>query len=155
MYPDLRRTPRPEAGKRHAGFTLLEIMISILVVAILAAIAVPSYGDHVTRGRLQAGVALLKANRERLEQNYSDNRSYALADGSCALVAYTDPDSGFAYACVVSNAGQRYVITATGTGPVAGFRYSIDEAGIEQTLILKAGWSSATLPANRFIVRKE
>lgn len=156
------RTLRPgEAvlpGRRaaaDAGFTLIEIVITILIVSILAAIAVPSYADYVLRGRLNGATAVLKSTRERLEQYYSDNRSYALPSGACAIAAFADNDSKFTFACAVAGAGQQFTLTATGTGIAAAFVYSIDQAGIERTLGVRAGWSSAALPVTRFIVRKE
>ncbi|MET0508016.1 MAG: type IV pilin protein [Burkholderiaceae bacterium] len=155
MHSKLRRAAEFKAGRSRAGFTLLEMVVTLLIIAVLATVAVPSYSDYLIRGRLQAGVGVLKSSRERLEQSYSDNRSYAAADGSCAMAPFTDSDSGFAYACSLAAGGQRFTLTATGTGPVAGFRFAIDEAGIERTLIVRVGWSSAPLPVNRFIVRKE
>ena len=137
------------------GFTLLEIMITLVVISILAAIAIPSYSDYLLRGRLSGGTALLGSTRQQLEQRYSDDRSYANGGGACSIAAFADTDSGFSFTCTVSAGGQRFVLTATGAGPTAGFQYTIDEAGIETTVAVRSGWSSATLPVNRLIVRKE
>ena len=46
-------------------------------------------------------------------------------------------------------------IVATGAGPATGFQFGLNEAGIEQTLVVKTGWSAATLPVNRFILKRE
>jgi len=140
---------------RPRGFTLLEMLIVIAVIAITAAFAVPAYGDYILRGRLTAGVAVLKATRDRLEIAYSDNRSYARDDGSCAVAVFVDRDSQFSFACTLASSGQRFTLTATGTGGSSGFSYSMDEAGIERTLGVRAGWTSATLPASRFILKRE
>jgi type IV pilus assembly protein PilE len=141
--------------RRMAGFTLIELMIVVAVVAVLAGIAVPQYGDHVLRGQLSSGTANLKEVRSRMEQRYADNRSYAApASAACAVGAFTHPDSGFSYTCALNNGGQGFVFTATGTGRTAGFTYTIDEAGVESTTATKSGWTSATLPVNRFIIRK-
>ncbi len=142
-------------ARAAAGFTLVEVLITMLIVAILSAVALPSYSDYLTRGHLNAGAGLLKSTRERLEQRYSDERSYALAGGGCAIATFQDIQSGFSFSCTVSAAGQRFTLTATGAGPSAGFQYAIDEAGIERTLAVRAGWSGAALPVNRFILRKE
>ena len=145
------------AGKasRTAGFTLIELMIGVAVVALLAGIAVPHYGEYVLRGQLTAGTANLKEVRSRMEQRYADNRSYGLPGGTaCAVADFTHPDNGFAYSCTLNNAGQGFVFTAGGTGRTAGFTYTIDEAGVERTTATKSGWTSVSLPVNRFIIRK-
>ena len=56
--------------KPSDGFTLIEVMIALLVVAILAAVAYPSYQEHLTRSkRSEAKAALLKAAQLQ-ERNY-------------------------------------------------------------------------------------
>ena len=59
-----------------AGFTLIELMIVVVVVAILGAVAYPSYQDHVRKAkRAEAKTALLKA-AQVLERNYSNSSTY-------------------------------------------------------------------------------
>ena len=64
--------------KNHnlAGFTLIEVMITVAVVAILAAVAMPQYFDYVTRSRLVEAKTNLVDMRTRLEQFFLDNRAY-------------------------------------------------------------------------------
>ena len=67
---------------RHAaawGFTLIELMIVIAVVAILAAVALPAYGDYLRRGQLPEAFTNLADLRVKMEQYYQDNRSYGAA----------------------------------------------------------------------------
>lgn len=139
---------------RHAGFTLIELMIALAVVAILAGIAIPEYSSQVLRSQLSAATGSLKEVRARMEQRYADNRAYTDVAGACAIPNFLDLDSGFNFTCVPANAGQSFVFTATGTGRAVGFVYSIDEAGIERTIGVRSGWTSTTLPVNRFIVRR-
>lgn len=157
--PDNRAGQCRSAGARQRsrahGFSLLELMIAIVIMAIVTAFAVPAYADYILRGRLNAGAALLKSTGERLALAYSDNRHYAGAAGACAIAAFSDRDSSFSFTCAATAGGQGFLVTATGTGPTTGFRYSLDEAGVGRTLAVRSGWSSATLPVNRFIVAKE
>jgi type IV pilus assembly protein PilE len=141
-------------GSRSKGFTLIELMIALAVVAILGAVALPSYRDSVTRSSLASGTANLKELRTRMEQRYADNRSYQASVSGCAIPNFIDTSDGFSYACSLTNSGQGFTWTATGSGKSAGFTYTIDEAGIETTTAARTGWTTATLPVARFVLRK-
>jgi type IV pilus assembly protein PilE len=129
------------------GFTLIELMIVVAIIGILAGIALPQYGDYVTRGMLQEGVSALSDGRVKMEQFYQDNRTYA--GGPCPAAT-----TNFTYAC--SNmAATTYTITATGVsgGKVSSFTYDIKETNIKRTTAAKAGWGST--PANCWHVKKD
>lgn len=140
--------------RRNAGFTLIELMIILTIVGILSAIAIPAWNGYAERARLANGVSILKETRLRMEQFYADNRSYG-SGGGCAVADFHDSDGKFDISCTLQAGGQQYLLTATGVGPSAGFAYTIDDAGIEATTGVPAGWYSGSLPASRFIVRKE
>ena len=79
---------RSSVRRRHrlgmAGFTLIEVMITVAIVAILAAVAYPSYLDQVRRGnRAEARTALME-NAQFLERNYTVNSCYHRTDAGCA-----------------------------------------------------------------------
>jgi type IV pilus assembly protein PilE len=64
-------------SKRHAaGFTLLELMIVVAVVAILASIALASYRDQVVKSRRATGAACLQERAQFMERYYTTYLSY-------------------------------------------------------------------------------
>ncbi len=147
------RTASPDAG-----FTLIEVMITVAIIAILASIAVPSYRDYVIRGAVSEGVSMLSGLRTRMEQFYLDNRVYGTGS-TCGLTMPTlDTNRDqFSYACTVADGGSSYVITATGVAgkPSDGFVYTINQDGEQRTTAVAATWSATTtVPANRWITRK-
>lgn len=132
--------------QREQGFTLIEVMITVAIVAILAAIAVPSYTEYVMRARITEAVSQLSDMRVKMERYFQDNRSFtppgpAIAPCTAGTVAPLPTSPNFVYACVGLGANV-YTVTATGVagGPMAQFQYSVNEANVRTTLALPAGW---------------
>lgn len=75
--PSLRYSPQD-----HAGFTLIEVMIVVAIVAILAAIAVPAYRDSVVKTWRGKAAACLTTLAQSMERRYSVGFSYAGAAGA-------------------------------------------------------------------------
>jgi type IV pilus assembly protein PilE len=137
-------------NRKQQGFTLIEVMITVAIVAILAAIALPQYGIYVTRSSLVEAQAGLGAYRVLMEQYYQDNRNY----GTAACGAPAPTYKNFAHGCTLTGAGgQGYTATATGNSGsrVEGFAYSINHANARSTTAAPSGW---TKTAGCFIVNK-
>lgn len=63
--------------RRNGGFTLLELMMTIIVVAILASIAAPSYMQHIQSARREAAKKSLLELAQHLEGYYANHMSYS------------------------------------------------------------------------------
>jgi type IV pilus assembly protein PilE len=136
------------------GFTLIELMVAVAVIAILAATAVPAYRDYSVRAQLVDATAALADQRVRMEQFYADNRHYG--SGTCG--ATLPILERFVLSCELSAEGQGYVVTAAGRTDslLNGFKYSIDQANRRVTVAWGAGWGSVPAAGEtRWLIRKE
>ncbi|MGQ4879121.1 type IV pilin protein [Billgrantia sp. LNSP4103-1] len=118
---------QPTATRRvERGFTLIELMIAVAVIAILASIAIPSYQNYVRNARVTDGQAKLMELAGQLERCYTTNSSY-----SGCLSLPEDSEDGF-FEITGTPSAASYTLTATHSGNQvkAGCKtMTIDQAG--------------------------
>ena len=108
---------------RHTkGFTLIELMIVVAIVAVLASIAYPSYQEQIAKAKRADAASALMTGAQALERYYTSNGSYLGAGGTIAAVFPTQvPDNGTAYYTIAAtaSAANSFTLLATRAGAMA------------------------------------
>lgn len=102
---------------RQSGFTLIEVMITVVIISILASIAYPSYQEFVKRGNRTEGQAFLNEASARQERYYAQNNEYITSDANIGKLNLKNGDkseTGKYELSIAANTGDGgYTLTAT------------------------------------------
>ncbi len=119
------------------GFSLLELMLTITIVAILASIAYPSYKEHVAKSRRTDAQSALLQIAQFMEKNYTATGTYQLPSSAASLPFTSIPqDSNNSYYTIsLSNVtSTTFTVIATRTGGMLGDwcgDFTLNQAGTE------------------------
>lgn len=104
--------------KENKGFTLIELMITVVIIGILAAIAYPSYTQYVAQSARSEGLTAVMRAANAQEQYYLDNRKYTtdLTDIGFNVSPFITENGHYS---VASTGGSKFTITATARGTQA------------------------------------
>ena len=141
------------------GFTLTDTLITVAIVAILTALAIPSYSAYIIRGQRNAAKAVLLQTAQSMERFYTNNGSYSnagnfplapvLGTGTC--VAVSPMDSNTTTYCVsgANTASGGFLLTATpcgdGPGCPAGANLGFNDPTCDQLTFDNTGLKGAII----------
>lgn len=138
----------------QGGFTLVELLITIAILGILGAVALPSYRAYVVRGNIPEATSRLATKQVQMEQFFQDNRTYV---GGTGCTSDTTSSKVFNFTCTDGGdavAAGTYTITAVGKDSMNGFKFTINQAGAKTTRAVPSGWTTPS-PNNCWATKKD
>jgi prepilin-type N-terminal cleavage/methylation domain-containing protein len=129
-------------GQRHArGFTLIELMITVAIVAILTGIAYPSYRNYVIRSQIVNATTGLQTMQANMERYFQDNRTYMDANTFTSPCKTAVTIGNFTISCPTTGTNALTATTFqlqangnTGTS-MANFQYTLDQTGTQGSVV--------------------
>jgi type IV pilus assembly protein PilE len=155
----------PMQRGRMAGFTLIELVVAMVILAIIAAVAIPNYTSYVNRGKRAAAKAVLTDTANQLERNYTTFGCYNKTNSvTCQTqgsgndftltnaVAPAEGRASYAVTVAFAGNGQQYTLSATpcgagGTCPAGSEAFVDSECGALQLTQTGARTVTGSLPA--------
>lgn len=110
---------------RSQGFTLIEVLITVVIVGVLAGVAYPAYTEHVKKTHRSHIAAVLVEEAQKLERFYSRAGQYSNASGPPVREHETSAGTAL-YGINATRSEQGFVLVAQ---PLAGAAMSGDECG--------------------------
>ena len=92
------------------GFTLIELMIVVAIIAILAAIAIPAYQDYTIRAQISDGLSLASGSKTAVAEYYQNRGTFPTSNASAGVATNTSIIGNFVTGTNIAAGG---VITVT------------------------------------------
>jgi|JI10StandDraft_1071094.scaffolds.fasta_scaffold695869_1 type IV pilus assembly protein PilE len=122
------------ARRSAAGFTLIEMMITVAILGILVAVGYPSYMGQLAKGRRADARAALVDLAQRMERYYTERSTYATATlGGTGIYPSTSPQ-GYYTMSITNKTATTFTVQATPTGSQASDacgNLTYDQAGVK------------------------
>ena len=149
--------PRHSQTAASRGFTLIEVMITVAIVGIIAAVAIPQYRDYVTRSRLTDASTGLTTMRALMERYYQDNRTYADVGTTFVSPCNNATTSArtfgnFLISCTGTLNTSQFTLQAVGSGASSGFTFTVNQQDVRATTAVPSSWGSTC--TSKWIMKK-
>ena len=129
---------------RSSGFTLLEVMIVCAIIAIMAAIAYPSYTNSIQKSRRSEATAALLGVASQMERWSTEKSTYATATLGTGGVFANHTESSYYNLSLTGLTATTYTVRATPAGAQVGDpcgTFTYNEQGIKD--VTGGTWTKA------------
>ena len=137
------------ASQHQTGFTLIELMIVVAIIAILAAIAIPAYQDYTKRARVGDALNLVAGVKSSIWDYYSSKGFFPANNTDAGIAGASDYETESITTISITGDTNNATITITFTGQVADAPNNIMTLiATKQGGSLSWDCSGGSLPAN-------
>lgn len=133
--------------RKVSGFTLIELMIAVVIIAILAAISYPAYINYTVNTRRAAATACLTEMAQFMERYYTTNMTYVGADGAMPNTSCRNELATFYTFNVPAPTANTYALQAVPQGQQATKDTKCATLGLSQTGEQSVTGSASASPA--------
>lgn len=134
--------------KKQQAFTLIEMMAVVAIIAILAAISVPSYLFKITREQIEAGIALADLAKKPVAATWLASQNFPIDNAAAGLPSADKIVNNYVSAITVENGSIYISFGNRATGVLKGKVLSLRPAIVEDAAIVPVTWvcASADVP---------
>ena len=125
---------------KAAGFTLIELMIVVAIIAILAAIAIPAYQDYVARAQVSEGFSLATGAKAAIADYFGDHGGYPTNNADAGMANPASISGKYVASVTVDNTGSIAVIfSASASAKISGQTLALQATDTNGSLTWQCG----------------